>query len=53
MQADVLKSLLMGVEDDVVAPTCFIYRLPDPDALEKKRMEQYVDDHPVRRRAHA
>jgi phosphatidylserine/phosphatidylglycerophosphate/cardiolipin synthase-like enzyme len=43
----------MGVDDDVVAPTYFVYTLPDPDALGKERMEQYVDDQPALRRERA
>ncbi len=53
VREDVIESIVMGVDDDVVAPTYFVYTLPDPDALGKERMEQYVDDQPALRRERA
>lgn len=52
-QADIIESIIAGVNDDIVAPTYFTYTLPDPDALGKERMEQYVDDQPALRRERA
>lgn len=52
-RADVIESVVTSVDDDVVAPTYFVYTLPDPDALGKERMEQYVDDQPALRRERA
>ncbi|MFD1600473.1 phospholipase D-like domain-containing protein [Halobellus rarus] len=53
MRADVIESVAMSVDDDVVAPTYFVYTLPDPDALGKEQMEKYVDDQPALRRERA
>ena len=53
VRADVIESLVMDLDDDIVAPTYFVYTLPDPDALGKERMEQYVDDQPELRRERA
>ncbi|NHN64357.1 hypothetical protein G9463_13775 [Haloarcula sp. JP-Z28] len=52
-RADIIESLVMGVNDDVVAPTYFVYTLPDPDALGKERMEKYVGDQPALRQERA
>ena len=52
-KADTIESLVRDVNDDVVAPTYFVYTLPDPDALGTERMEQYVDDQPALRRERA
>ncbi|MDS0243567.1 MULTISPECIES: phospholipase D-like domain-containing protein [unclassified Haloferax] len=53
MRENIIESLVMGVDDDLVAPTYFVYTLPDPEALGKERMEQYVDDQPALRRERA
>jgi len=52
-KVDTIESIITDVNDDVVAPTYFVYTLPDPDALGKERMEQYVDDQPTLRRERA
>ena len=52
-RADVIESIAKGIDDDVVAPTYFVYTLPDPDALGKERTEKYVDDQPALRRERA
>ncbi len=53
MRGDVIESIALRVDDDLVAPTYFVYTLPDPDALGKEHMEKYVDDHPALRRERA
>ena len=53
VKADTIESLITDINDDNVAPTYFVYTLPDPDALGKERMEQYVDDQPALRRERA
>ena len=53
VRADVVESLVMDLDDDLVAPTYFVYTLPDPDALGKERMERYVDDQSELRRERA
>jgi len=50
---EVIESIIMGVDDDTISPTYFVYTLPDPDALGKERMEKYVDDQPALRRERA
>lgn len=52
-RSEVIESIIMGVDDDTIAPTYFVYTLPDPDALGKERMEKYVDDQPALRRERA
>lgn len=53
MREAVVESLLNEIDDEVVAPSYFVYTLPDPDALGKERMERYVDDQPALRRERA
>jgi hypothetical protein len=53
MREAIVESLISQVDDEVVAPTYFVYTLPDPDALGKERMEMYVDDQPSLRRERA
>lgn len=50
---DVIERLLEQIDDDVIAPTYFVYTLPDPDALGQESMERYVDDNPALRRERA
>lgn len=53
MKSEVVESILTRLEGDEIAPTYFVYTLPDPDALGEERMEQYVDDNPGLRRERA
>ncbi|MDG5777860.1 phospholipase D-like domain-containing protein [Haloarculaceae archaeon H-GB2-1] len=53
VRTDVIESIITSINDDVIEPTHFVYTLPDPDALGKERMEQYVDDQPALRRERA
>lgn len=53
VRESIVESMLRQVEEDVVAPTYFVYTLPDPDALGEETMEQYVDDRPELRRERA
>lgn len=50
---EIIGSLLTELDDDVVAPTYFVYTLPDPVALGEEQMERYVDENPALQREQA
>lgn len=53
VRESVVGSLLSQVDQDVVAPTYFVYTLPDPDALGEELMGQYINDKPELQRERA